>query len=209
MFAGSQYIDTNGSGALGCGSISWDSLGNLTLSNVTITDTLYADSGYNLSVGSPLALTDGSSDTIVLNNSSGNGSFVGTISASGFAGQSLIIQDTGATKITLAQTGTITCSVVDSGEFKVANDADTYIDVKIDSNDKAVVVAKGRSNNEDISLWPTVSTSTLYSNINMGQLYTITLDDLKTMLDSSGSNQMSVYNNQMSKWALMVTRIGQ
>ena len=76
------------------------------------------------------------------------------------------------------------------------------IHIAVDSSGAADVQASKGSGNSITSIWPTVNYSNNYDSISLGKVYSLTLGDLKTMInDTTGT-----YSTKYGKWSIMLTR---
>ena len=76
------------------------------------------------------------------------------------------------------------------------------VHMAVDSSGKADFQAYAGTGNAITSIWPTVNYSNNYDSISLGKVYSLTLGDLKTMInDTTGT-----YSSKYGKWSVMLTR---
>lgn len=79
---------------------------------------------------------------------------------------------------------------------------DYNVHMAVDSSGKADFQASAGTGNSITSIWPTVNYSNNYDSISLGKVYSLTLGDLKTMInDTTGT-----YSTKYGKWSIMLTR---
>ena len=117
-----------------------------------------------------------------------NGNFSGKLS-----NVQLLIEDSTQTTNVMANMVSTTRKISGTGH---------NVHMAVDSSGKADFQASAGTGNAITSIWPTVNYSNNYDSISLGKVYSLTLGDLKTMLDDT----TGTYSTKYGKWSIMLTR---
>ena len=128
----------------------------------------------------------------------------GTVTASSFEATSGNFSGKLSTTQLLIKDSTQTTNI-QANQVYVArkiSSTDYNVHMAVDSSGKADFQASAGTGNSITSIWPTVNYSNNYDSISLGKVYSLTLGDLKTMInDTTGT-----YSTKYGKWSIMLTR---